>query len=261
MKNASRSRDADVPVHAPVAHRLRDLCAQWSPDAPLDHITLGAVVWTAVCYVSRWGRHLVALLADAPRHMPEGVAVRLNGGAAVAALAPRVSGGAATPLDVSVLASWLDGCSCVAPYAVVASVVVPVAPLASYLRAIEASGLAFLSRDERPDLARVRSPRHAYLTLRGAGWVVMLEEAATPAPRGAPVFRGLAHLAACQRCGAEIASGATRAIDDALAIMAEARHDGAGIWTCRACIGMPPRRRPGPVPHTRQTAHSGEVTP
>lgn len=275
--NAPTSRQADAPARPPSlpsALDLRDLAVRFD-GASLVWLLVGTVAWVTVLHVGAAGRHFIAAHARGRRYdvAPFGQSLRADG-------EPRMEHEILERLVVtwpppslqtfhaSDLRSWLDDVPPRVDVVVVAGVTVPVAALAVSLRTLDVDGRVYADRVEFRELPRVVSRAHVHLVLRGAGWAVVIEEV-SPDPK-APVFRTLPHLAACETCGAEIATAHTPAETAARAIQRDVRIESRGaagiVYTCATCAREPaPTCAPVPRPHDCAALSWGtaraEVTP
>jgi len=246
--NAQTSRHADAPAlrALPTASDLRDLAARFE-GASLVWLVVGAVAWVTMLHVGAAGRHFIAVHASGRRHevAPFGRTLAADDSTTERALLDRIVATWPPPslqtFRASDLRSWLDDAPPSTEVVIVAGVTVPVAALATSLRMLDAEGRMYADRIELRELPRVVSRDRVHLILRGAGWAVVIEEVSHD-PK-APVFRTLAHLAACETCGAEIATAHTSAETAARAIERAARIESRGaagiVYTCATCAREP----------------------
>ncbi len=216
---------------------LRDLVARFVGVSPtLDRVLLGSIWWVVVQLTTRWGLHMIATFHNRAEQLPLFTSMRtLHTLDARSMLSPIASRKFWPGSHASTLTSWLDDVPPVAEFVRIGGVVVPVAPLAAYLREVSGPMMVLtLPMRRREMYARAETERE-FLVLRGGGWVLALASVDAPANVTVPEFREVRHLAACSCCGVPL--GESDSVEGAALL---AGREGAqfelGAWWCSQCF-------------------------
>lgn len=229
----------------PLAHRLRDLAAARFDRMALAWIVCGSIAWVAIAHVAAEGRAFIA--AHAPTNLRHGAPIGEPLRSAMTArternlldhLTSKWPPAHVLAFDVAHLHAWLDDAPPAVDVVEIAGTVVPVDAFAACLRALAPTGPAFAQRACLTWLPQSVSPAHAHLVVRGAGWILVLEEVPRPVD-DVLTFRLDAHVAACALCGRSIAEGPTRATVAAEALAQGAVvHASEHLYACSTCARL-----------------------